>query len=146
MGSNDDEQYRWESTAGGVFTVCKDDGEDLGRGTEVTLHLKDDCVNYIEEKSVKDLVKKHSQFIGFPISLWVTKEEEKEVPVDDEEEPKDKEEAKDKEESKDDDKEKDDKDKDDKDKDDEPKIEDAKDDEEKKPKTKKVKEITSEWE
>merc|ERR1712083_432456 len=89
--SNLDEQYRWESSAGGVFTVVKDDGPDLGRGTEITLHLKDDCLNYLEEKSVKDLVKKHSQFIGFPISLWVTKEEEKEVPVD-EDEAKDKEE------------------------------------------------------
>merc|ERR1712166_800806 len=51
----------------------------LERGTEVTLFMKEDCKHYIEEKSVKDLVKKHSQFIGFPIALQVTKEEEKEV-------------------------------------------------------------------
>merc|ERR1711964_244148 len=73
--SNDDEQYRWESSAGGVFTVVKDNSKDLGRGTEVTLYLKNDATSYSEEKKVKELVKKHSQFIGFPISLWVTKEE-----------------------------------------------------------------------
>merc|ERR1712166_794201 len=50
----------------------------LERGTEVTLFMKEDCKHYIEEKSVIDLVKKHSQFIGFPIALQVTKEEEKE--------------------------------------------------------------------
>jgi len=77
---NDDEQYIWESSAGGVFIVKPDkEGTPLERGTEVTLFMKEDCKHYIEEKSVKDLVKKHSQFIGFPIALQVTKEEEKEV-------------------------------------------------------------------
>merc|ERR1712174_127006 len=70
----------WESSAGGVFTVATDkDGEDLVRGTEITLYLKEDCKKYAEEKTLKDLIKKHSQFIGFPISLEVTKEEEKEI-------------------------------------------------------------------
>jgi len=77
---NDDEQYIWESSAGGVFIVKPDkEGTPLERGTEITLFLKEDCKHFIEEKSVKDLVKKHSQFIGFPIALQVTKEEEKEV-------------------------------------------------------------------
>merc|ERR1711879_194535 len=77
---NDDEQYLWESSAGGVFTVAVDkDGEDLVRGTEITLFLKEDCKKYAEEKTLKDLIKKHSQFIGFPIYLQVEKEEEKEV-------------------------------------------------------------------
>merc|ERR1712154_556811 len=76
---NDDEQWLWESSAGGVFTVQPDNGEPLTRGTEITLHLKEDCKKYAEEKTLKDLIKKHSQFIGFPIYLQVTKEEEKEV-------------------------------------------------------------------
>jgi HSP90 family molecular chaperone len=68
------------SSAGGVFTVKADtEGNKLGRGTEITLFLKEDCKNYIEEKTIKDLIKKHSQFIGFPIALQVTKEEEKEI-------------------------------------------------------------------
>merc|ERR1712098_636275 len=73
---NDDEQYIWESSAGGVFTVATDtDGDDLVRGTEITLYLKEDCKKYAEEKTLKDLIKKHSQFIGFPIYLQVEKEE-----------------------------------------------------------------------
>jgi len=82
---NDDQQWYWESSAGGVFTVKPDTGEDLVRGTEITLFLKEDCKKYAEEKTLKDLIKKHSQFIGFPIYLQVTKEEEEEVEEDEDE-------------------------------------------------------------
>merc|ERR1712173_392205 len=71
---NDDEQYVWESSAGGTFTVRPDDGPKIERGSEVILHLRDDACDYLEEKRLKELVKKHSEFIGFPISLFVTKE------------------------------------------------------------------------
>eukprot|EP01083_Nonionella_stella_P142987 443472_1 len=78
---NDDQQYVWESSAGGTFSVRPDthSPHQLVRGTEITLLLKEDCAGYLEDKKVKEIVKKHSQFVSFPISLFTIKEEEKEI-------------------------------------------------------------------
>ncbi|OII74339.1 HSP90 protein [Cryptosporidium ubiquitum] len=120
---NGDEQYIWESSAGGSFTITNDTSDNkLQRGTRIILHLKEDQLDYLEERTLRDLVKKHSEFISFPIELSVEKTTEKEITdsdVDEEEEKKEGEEGEDA-----------------------PKIEEVK---EKEPKKKKITEVTQSW-
>ena len=116
---NDDEVYCWESSAGGTFTVKETPDAAIARGTKIVLHLKEDQQEYLEERRIKDLVKKHSEFIGYDIELLVEKTTEKEVTDDEAEEEK-------------------------KADDDEPKVEEV--DEKAEKKTKKVKEVTKEFE
>merc|ERR1712204_105905 len=98
----------------------------LGRGTRICCYLKEDQLEYLEERRLKDLVKKHSEFINYPISLWTEKTVDEEVDDDDDDEDEEKKEG---------------------DEDgDEPKIEEVEEEETKKEKKKKkVKEVTHEW-
>jgi len=121
---NDDEVHTWISEAGGSFTVTTVEDSGIKRGTRIILHMKEDMSEYLEEKRVKDLVKKHSEFIGFPIKLYTEKTTEKEVTDDD-----------------------DDDDDDENEDDDKPKVEEVDEEEAKKEKkTKKIKEVSHEWE
>ena len=125
--NNEEHQYKWQSNAGGTFKVTLDDSEPINRGTKVVLRLKEDMAEFLEERRLKDLVKKHSEFIAFPIELAVEKSTEKEVTDSDDEaevkqntdEPQDEK--------------------------DEPKVEEVKD-ENKPKKTKKIKEVSTEFE
>ncbi|KAG4955210.1 hypothetical protein AAZX31_14G204100 [Glycine max] len=128
--NNDDKQYVWESKADGAFAISEDTwNEPLGRGTEIRLHLKEEAGEYLEESKLKELVKRYSEFINFPIYIWASKEVDVEVPADEDDssDEEDSSESSSKEESEDEDA-------------------DKSEDEEKKPKTKTVKETTYEWE
>ncbi|GAA0156362.1 Hsp90 family chaperone [Lithospermum erythrorhizon] len=121
---NDDKQYVWESKADGAFAISEDEwNQPLGRGTEIRLHLRDEAQEYLDQSKLKDLVKKYSEFINFPISLWASKEVDVEVPADEDEssDEDDKSETSSSE-------------------------EEAEDEDEKQPKTKTVRETTYEWE
>jgi molecular chaperone HtpG len=126
---NEDRQYRWESNASGTFTIVPDEGEAITRGTQMTLHLKEDMSEYLEERRLKDLIKKHSEYIAFPIELECEKTTEKEVTDSDEE---DAEADKPKEEKEGEDG--------------EPKVEEVEEEKVKEKKTHKVKEVSKEFE
>merc|ERR1711862_509765 len=73
--NEDPVQHVWESSADASFTVVDDPrGNTLGRGSRVTLHLKEDAHEYLAEDKLKDSAKKYSQFIQFPIYVKVKKE------------------------------------------------------------------------
>merc|ERR1711976_1032880 len=122
--NNADDCHSWISEAGGSFTVTKTIDSGIGRGTRLVLHMKEDMTEYLEESRLKDLVKKHSEFIGFPIKLYIEKTTEKEVTDDDD----------------------DDENENENDEDDKPKVEDVNEEDAKKEKkTKKIKEVSHEW-
>ena len=157
----------WESRAGGSFKIYQSD-IDIKRGTKIILKLKDDMNKYLEEQTIKNIIKTHSEFVDFPIQLWTEKTEEKEVTDDEsdnseDEDKENNEDNKDKENNEDDEKNEDNEDKenneDDEKNEDEPIVEDASNDEvkvddgsdedaneNKKKKTKKITEVKNEWE
>uniref|UniRef100_A0A8D2MAC5 Endoplasmin n=1 Tax=Zonotrichia albicollis TaxID=44394 RepID=A0A8D2MAC5_ZONAL len=118
---NNDTQHIWESDSNEFSVINDPRGNTLGRGTTITLVLKEEASDYLELDTVKNLVKKYSQFINFPIYVWSSKTETVEEPIEEEE-------AKEKEEETDD----------------EAAVEEE--EEEKKPKTKKVEKTVWDWE
>jgi molecular chaperone HtpG len=75
--NNDDEQYSWESQGTGTFSVQRDETDyQLKRGSIMHLYLKEDMSEYLEESTILNLIKKHNQFIEFPIYLETKKTRE----------------------------------------------------------------------
>lgn len=118
-------KYCWESSAGGSFTIDEMEEPVVEHGVRIVLGMKDESVDYLEENKIREIVKKHSEFINYPINLWTVRQETKEVP-DEEEESKEEENTEESEEGK---------------------VEDVTEDdsEEKKPKMKTVTEEVTEW-
>merc|ERR1712106_456910 len=119
---NDDKQYIWESDANSYTVVEDPRGDTLKRGTTISLYLKEESYDFLEQDTVRDLIKKYSQFINFNIYLWGSSTKTVEEPIEADEEPEQKEE------------------------DDEGAVEEDREEEEKKPKTKKVDKTTWDWE
>jgi len=80
--NNNDEQYEWISSGSGSFTILPDTTEyGFKRGTLMKLFLKDDAIEYVDQNRVVDLIKKHNQFIEFPIYVQMEKTKVEEIPV-----------------------------------------------------------------
>jgi len=130
---NDDNQHIWESDSA-TFSIAEDPrGPTLKRGTQISLYLKEESYDFLEQDTVRDLIKKYSQFINFNIYLWGSSTKTVEEPVEDEEDEEEVEEKSDEDEVQ-------------KDEDEEGAVEEEKEEEEKKPKTKKVEKTTWDWE
>jgi len=125
---NEDKQYIWESDANSYSVVEDPRGDTLKRGTTISLYLKEESYDFLEQDTVRDLIKKYSQFINFNIYLWGSSTKTVEEPIEEDEEEVADEEPEKKEE------------------DDEGAVEEDKEEEEKKPKTKKVDKTTWDWE
>lgn len=84
---NDDKQYIWESDANSFSIVEDPRGPTLKRGTQISLQLKEEAIDNLDINTLKNLVKKYSQFINFPIYLWSSKTETVEEPIEEDEKP-----------------------------------------------------------
>ena len=88
--NNDDDQYIWESTADSSFSVAKDPrGNTLGRGTEITMFLKEDAHDFLKQEKLEELVQRYSEFITFPIKLYKKTTETVEIEEEEEDEDED---------------------------------------------------------
>lgn len=129
--NNADRQLIWESDAASFSIIEDPRGDTLKRGSQISLYLKEEAQDFLEEDTVKNLIKKYSQFINFPIYLWTSKTVDEEIPIEDEETKEAKPEKTDEDEVVEDG-------------DEDAKVEDE--EEEKKPKTKKVSKTVWDWE
>lgn len=125
--NNDDKQYIWESDASSFSVVEDPRGDTLKRGTQISVFLKEEAYDYLEQDTIKELIRKYSQFINFNIYLWSSKTETVEEPLDEDEEEEPKKE-----------------DEEEKKEDDDAEVEEEKEEEDK-PKTKKVEKTTWDW-
>jgi heat shock protein beta len=124
--NNDDKQYIWESDSN-TFSVVEDPrGDTLKRGTQISLFLKEEAYDYLEQDTLRDLIRKYSQFINFNIYTWSSSTKTVEEPIEEDEDEAPKEEEK-------------------KDTEDDAAVEEEKEEEDK-PKTKKVEKTTWDWE
>ncbi|KAJ6659004.1 hypothetical protein lerEdw1_019641 [Lerista edwardsae] len=82
---NNDTQHIWESNSNEFSVIDDPRGDTLGRGTTITLVMKEEASDYLELDTVKNLVRKYSQFINFPIYVWSSKTETVEEPIEEEE-------------------------------------------------------------
>ncbi|ORM39905.1 Heat shock-like 85 kDa protein [Babesia sp. Xinjiang] len=84
-GHEDGSIYRWKSDSAGTFSVGQVDDVDLQKsfmkcGTRIVLHIKPECDDYLEDYKLKELLRKYSEFVRFPIQVWVEKVEYERVP------------------------------------------------------------------
>uniref|UniRef100_A0A4W5JXF0 Endoplasmin n=1 Tax=Hucho hucho TaxID=62062 RepID=A0A4W5JXF0_9TELE len=120
---NNGTQHIWESDSN-EFSVIEDPrGDTLGRGTTITLVMKEEATDYLELETIKNLVRKYSQFINFPIYVWASKTETVEEPIDEDTEAEEKDATED-----------------------EVEVEEEEEEKEDKPKTKKVEKTVWDWE
>ncbi|XP_046804160.1 endoplasmin homolog [Lucilia cuprina] len=81
---NNDKQYIWESDANSFSIVEDPRGDTLKRGSVISLYLKNEAQDFLEEDTLRELIRKYSQFINFPIMLWSSKTVDEEVPIEEE--------------------------------------------------------------
>lgn len=69
----DAEPAVWFSTGSDTYTISSGDKKE--RGTEITLRLKDDFAEYCQESRLRQIIKRHSDFVPFPIYLGEAKQQ-----------------------------------------------------------------------
>lgn len=61
----DMQAVRWTSKGDNAYTL--EEAEKADRGTEIVVKLKEDALEYADQYKIQQIVKKHSDFVSFPI-------------------------------------------------------------------------------